>query len=324
MAGGHALLGLTNYVALGSLGILEMSAAAQRGEAGQSGTAYAVVYTTRIAGASACGMPRTAMATGLGVAGGRHAPLRDDQVSVGVRLGSGVDPAGAVVRDSRTFGERGCCARAWANGQAGLSQRQRRSLYAAADDTEFNLTLRFRWRDSARRPPWVSERAMRSARACALQRSLPLGLGTAIACCMSRPLPVPSTQADVGLRGNAGALSAYLYRVDSGTAARGGASGARSGQRSGRVPGADDDGGSFAVVKMPQAMCRSCANTRWPPPRAWMRRVVSGLRPFERKRLGVQPTPWMQRAGSNAPAWRSSPGADRCCLRISAPRAFPR
>lgn len=285
----HQLLGIANYVRLGHLGVAEISAARSFGN-GVPGQAWALGYGYE-------GLRWT-----LGVryaaydAGYRDlayplagtAPARDAQANAGIRIGRASLSLGAILHDSLVGGEQRL-ARAGLSvplGQGFLNLTTFRPLQPRGDTVYsaiFTLPLEGQRSASA----WVNGGTDGLDPGLSLQRSMPIGPGYGYRVLHEDSPFGPHTSVDGTLRTDTVQWSASALETNMGTDVRLGATGAFVATGNGMFL-STDDGGSFALVQMPQGNARVfrehqfAATTRMDG-----KALVPGLRPFEPNRLDI-------------------------------------
>jgi outer membrane usher protein len=288
----HQLLGATNYVKLGHLGVAEISAARSMGTSG-AGSAGALGYSYQGFHWN-LGLRYAAYDAGYRdlaypIAG--TAPARDAQVNAGVRLGRATLSAGAVLRDSRRDGEQRLAHAGLSVpiGRGYLSVTAFRALEPSGDTLYgaiFTLPLAGQRSASA----WVNGEAGTLAPGASLQRSLPAGPGYGYRLLHEDSDFGPRTDVEGSWRSNRTLLSASVLDTDAGTDYRFGATGALVATRDAAFL-STDDGGSFALVELPQPDARLMREHQYTAStRADGKVLLSGLRPFETNRLDVDST----------------------------------
>jgi outer membrane usher protein len=285
----HRLLGLASYLRLGAAGVAELSIA-QSTDDGQTGRSHAAGYTYQglhwNMGVRYAAYDIAYRDLAYPIAG--TAPARDGQASAGMRVGRMSVSAGAILRDSRTFGEQRL-------GRVGVSLPVGRGYlnvtafraFAPAGDTSFTAIYTLPLENQRSLSTWVNGANGALDPGITLQRSLPSGPGYGYRVLQEASPFGPRTDVEGALRGNAGLVDASLLRTNEGADARVEASGAWIATRDGFFL-APDDGGSFALVTMPQADARILREHQFSAhTRADGKAIVSGLRPFEHNRLDV-------------------------------------
>lgn len=285
----HHLLGLTNYLRLGHLGVAELSAARSDadGVAGQGwaiGYGYEGIHWT-------VGFRHAAYDAGyrdLAYPLAGTAPARDVQANAGMRIGRASLSIGAILHDSRTDGEQRL-ARAGLSvplGRGFINITAFRPLQPAGDtiySAIFTLPLEGQRSASA----WVNGDAHGLDPGASLQRSLPIGPGYGYRLLHEESAFGPRSIAEGTLRTRATQWSASLQQSQAGTDVRLGAAGALVATGDGAFV-TTDDGGSFALVDLPQGDARVLREHQFAAStRGDGKALVSGLRPFEPNRLDV-------------------------------------
>lgn len=288
----HHLYGVANHLRLGHSGVAEISAA-RSGGGRVRGDAWALGYTFQgerwALGLRYAGYDRDYRDLAYPVEG--TAPARDARANAGLRIGRASLSIGAVVRDSRAAGEQRL-ARAALNvplGRGFLNLTAFRPLQDASGTLYgaiFTLPLSHHRSASA----WLSADSEGIDPGVTLQRSLPVGPGYGYRVSHEDSALGARTTMEGRLRTDAAQWSAAALRTGTGTDVRIGATGALVATGQGVFP-ATDDGGSFALVDLPQADGRVLREHQFAAStRANGKALVSGLRPFESNRLDLDST----------------------------------
>jgi outer membrane usher protein len=288
----HQLFGISNYLKLGHLGVAEISAARSLGTSG-SGAAGALGYSYQGFHWN-LGLRYAAYDAGYrdlaySVAG--TAPARDAQLNAGVRVGRASLSFGATLRDSRRDGELRLAHAGLSVpiGRGYLSVTAFRPLEPAGQTTYsaiFTLPLSGQRSASA----WVNGDGGGLAPGASLQRSLPAGPGYGYRLLHEDSDFGPRTDVEASWRSNRALLSGAVLDTDEGTDYRLGAAGALVMTRDAAFL-STDDGGSFALVDMPQQDARLMREHQYAvSTRGDGKALLSGLRPFETNRLDIDST----------------------------------
>jgi outer membrane usher protein len=287
----HRLLGLANYLKLGQFGVLELSAARSQDQAMTGGGAFAAGYSYQgqrlSAGVRYAAYDEHYQDLAYPLAG--TAPARDAQANAGIRLGRVSLSAGAVLRDRRGADQQRLV-RAAASlplGPGYLSLSAFRSMqpisnvlytaiYTLPLGREHSMAAWVNGGDGALNPGF------------SVQRSLPAGPGYGYRLAREESPFGARSSVNATVRGSTGETDAAIFQTAEGTDARIGTRGALIASGEG-IFLAPDDGGSFAVVTMPQPGARILREHQFAAvTNDSGKAVIPKLRPFERNRLDVE------------------------------------
>lgn len=287
----HHLLGIANHLRLGHFGVAEISAARSAGDDARGG-AWALGYAYQ-GQRWTLGLRHARYDAGyrdLAYAQG-DAPVREAQANAGLRIGRASLSVGAVLRDSRVEGEQRL-ARAGLSvplGRGFLNLTAFRPLRPAGE-TLYSVIFTLPLSDQRSASAWLNADAAGIAPGVALQRGLPAGPGYGYRLLHEDSALGARTSMEGTLRTRVAQWSAAALRTDAGTDVRLGASGALVVTGRGAFLGTDD-GGSFALVDLPQADARVLREHQFAATTGKAgKALISGLRPFETNRLDLDST----------------------------------
>ncbi|HZH44209.1 MAG TPA: fimbria/pilus outer membrane usher protein [Lysobacter sp.] len=286
----HRLTGVTQLVNLAHHGIVELALTHTQSDAGDA-LAYAVGYSyqgrrwnagLRLARYDAAYVDLAHPEPG-------DAPALDAQVNLGLRIGRASFSAGAVRREHHGDAAPQSMLRASATLPLSRSYLTLSVLRIVepVEDSVASLLYTLPLSGARSLSAWADRSGGSVHPGLSLQRSLPAGTGAGYRISWDRGAGGGRTALAGAYRGRAGQIDASLFDTPEGTEAWLGMRGALLANGRG-VFVAPDDGGSFAVVSLPQAGVEVLRDhQRVAQTNADGHAVVAGLRPFERNRLGI-------------------------------------